>query len=40
MFNIPFIGIGDASEILGYGLGYTIGAPQLKGPENSTTDER
>uniref|UniRef100_A0A8C0WMQ1 Kazal-like domain-containing protein n=1 Tax=Castor canadensis TaxID=51338 RepID=A0A8C0WMQ1_CASCN len=33
-------GIGDASEILGYGLGYTIGAPQLKGPENSTTDER
>ncbi|XP_073933975.1 solute carrier organic anion transporter family member 6A1, partial [Castor canadensis] len=35
-----YLGIGDASEILGYGLGYTIGAPQLKGPENSTTDER
>ncbi|XP_012877471.1 PREDICTED: solute carrier organic anion transporter family member 6A1 [Dipodomys ordii] len=30
-----YLGIGDASEILGYGLGFTVGAPHLKTNNNT-----
>ncbi|XP_023563326.1 solute carrier organic anion transporter family member 6A1 [Octodon degus] len=44
--NVPthssgiYLGIADAAGILGYALGYAIGAPQLKSSQNSTSQTK
>ncbi|XP_027251794.1 solute carrier organic anion transporter family member 6A1-like isoform X2 [Cricetulus griseus] len=35
-----YLGIGEAVQILGYGLGYTVGSPNLKPPNNQDLEER
>lgn len=37
---VPLQGIGEAVQILGYGLGYTVGSPNLKPPNNQDLEER
>ncbi|XP_051046624.1 solute carrier organic anion transporter family member 6A1 [Phodopus roborovskii] len=34
-----YLGIGEAVQILGYGLGYTVGSPNLKPPNNQALNE-
>ncbi|XP_014443299.1 solute carrier organic anion transporter family member 6A1 [Tupaia chinensis] len=33
-----YLGIAEASSVLGYALGYTMGVPHLKRPENNTSE--